>query len=306
MARTVTILTLLLIATPSINSADSSLQQEVSIQNTGDILFSQDNFTETIFFEYGAESGELQPPFDVAGPMGSGDKSGSYVQVDNAHVRTGAEAVEFYQIPSNKSDAQRRVELRYHNTRKEFYLSWWVYFPDNMEEDTPSWGTTLGGFQSFFGPQGINKWLYWTGFRFGSSPSRTIIVSYRPPFKNYDGGGGNSQSWSTSYNIGDYLNQWVHFQMYVKWAIDYTGVYRAWINNDLVAELTGIKNDPQSYDLWYNDPENGEECIYASGYPYPFIVNELYQSQNSPERWYWIDDIVGADEKVPDTYGVSN
>ncbi|UCE28960.1 MAG: hypothetical protein JSV85_06795, partial [Candidatus Bathyarchaeota archaeon] len=64
-----------------------------------------------IFFEYGAESGVLQPPWDYVGPLGSGSKTESYVRVDNLLARTGTRAVKIYQIPPPKSDAQRRVGL---------------------------------------------------------------------------------------------------------------------------------------------------------------------------------------------------
>jgi len=302
------ILPLLLIAALSINSAHSSLQQESSIQSMGTIL-NQDNFADNIFFEYGAEYGVLQPPWDIVGPMGSGDHSGSNVQVDDTYVRTSSQAVKFYQLPPPRSDAQRRVELRYIDTKKEYYISWWAYFPSGQgweDADIDGWGTTLGGYQSFFGPSG-DKWRWWTGARFGLMKSaRKLLFSYswgkRGGVDDFDSGAeAEEQTWDTNYYIGDYLNQWVHFQIHVKWANSSQGIVTSWFNNNLVANKTGLNTDPSGYSRFTDD-----NCVWAHGQPYPFIVIEFYQSKNSPERWYWVDDIAGATEKVPDTYGVSN
>jgi len=81
-------LTLLLIATPSINSANSSLQQESVISNQGTVLV-QDNFASTIFYEYGAESGNLGP-FDWVQTDGNG-----YVETVSSLVHTGVKAMEY-------------------------------------------------------------------------------------------------------------------------------------------------------------------------------------------------------------------
>ena len=303
----VPILTLLLIAT-SINSANSSLQQEVSIQNMGDIFY-QDDFAEKIFFEYGAESGILQPPLDNIGPTGSGDKSGSYTIVDDAHAKTGNYSMKLYQIPPPKSDAQRRISNRYYWTgRKEFYVSWWAYFDDRwLTQDPDGWGSTLGGWQIFFGPSGEDpggKWRWWTGGRFHiSQTSRSLTFAYGWG-KHADANDFSAdaeaieQVWDSGYDIDDFLNRWVHFQVYVKMTIDNTGVVRAWFNNALVAEKTNIKTDPEGYSEFVQN-----NCIWAVN-DCPWIVLELYQGSNSFESWIWVDDVVAASQKVPESYRV--
>jgi hypothetical protein len=262
-----------------------------------------------IFFEYGAESGVLQPPWDAVGPEGSGDKGGSYVQVDDTHVRTGSQCVKFYQVPPIKSDAQRRVELRYVSTLKEYYLSWWAYFPSGQgweSEDIDGWGTTLGGYQAFFGPPG-DKWRWWTGGRFGISKSdRTILFAHgwgkSASADDFDiSAEAEEQEWATGYHIRDYLDQWINFQVYVRWANNSQGIVRAWFNNNLVAERTGLNTDPSGYSRFTE-----EDCVWGYSQPYPFIVIEFYQSESSAERGYWVDDIIGATEKVPNNSGASS
>ena len=279
---------LLLIAVSSINSTHSSLQQVFVIQSMGSILV-QDNFADAILFEYGAESGVLQPPWDIAGGSGSGSQGDSYVAVDNTHVRTGSQAVKFYQQPPPKDDKARRIVLRKWNSgHKEFYLSWWLYFDDTWLEDTTPDGAVLGAIHNWFGPLG-DRWAYLTSANMRVWKSRKVGTGLRLPF--------GSSSWTSS----DYfapLNQWFHLQIYVKWAKDNTGVVRFWYNDILVREETGIKTDPEGYSQWQSDFD------YKSGAPYPAFSIILYNSKGTPERWYWADDIVAATEKVPETYGL--
>jgi len=262
--------------------------------------------SEDVFFEYGAEYGVLQPPWDIVGPMGSGDHSGSSVTIDTAHVRSGSKAIKFYQVPPTKDDAQRRVELHYYNTKKEFYVSWWAYFPSGWENADSDWGQTIGGWQSFFGPP-EDRWKWWTGGRFGiSKSSRTILFSYawgkRGGVKDYSASAeAIEEMWSSAYDMSDCINQWVHFQTYVKWAKTNTGVVTAWINNELIANKTNLKTDPEGYSEW-----DSNNCAYQNGRPYPFIVIEQYGGCSSPERWYWVDDIIGSDKKVIASYGVDD
>jgi len=253
-------------------------------------------FEDSILFKFGGENSNLNG-WNLVGPHGSGDRSGSYVQVDNTHVRTGNQAIKFYQVSPVKSDAQRRVELRHFNTAKELYVSWWAYFPSGQnweDQDVAGWGTALGGWQLFFGPPELSyKW--WTSGRF-------VIQNNRNFQFNYDWGAFSSsanaikKAYNTPYNIGDYLDQWVHFQVYVKWAKDNTGIVRAWFNDNLVAEATGIKTNPEGYNEWKSN------YVYCFNEPYPFIVIEYYCSENSPKGWYWVDDVIGATAKVPETY----
>lgn len=300
MAQTVTILTFLLIASPLINSAGSSLQQELSIQNTANVLI-QNNFADKIFFEYGAESGVLQPPWDKVGAVGYP----SSTIIDDSHARSGTYSMKLYQGQPTKTEKERRVSNRLYSTdRKEFYVSWWVYF-DSQWDNQDSW-STLGGWQTFFGPSGedpAGKWRWWTGGRFQVHGNGYLQFAYG--WGKAEGASDFSanaesieQSWATSYYVSDYYDQWVHFQVYVKMANGTDGTVTAWFNNNLVANKTGIKTDPSGYSEFTSN-----NCIWANN-PYPWIVIELYQDTTSFESWIWVDDVVAATEKIPQSYGV--
>jgi len=291
--RMVTILILLLVALLSTNSVGSSSQQESVIPNQGTILV-LDDFADTIFFEYGAETGVLEPHWDIAGGSGSGSQGNSYIRVDNTHVRTGNQAVKFYSEPPPKDDMARRMVLRLWNTgHKEIYMSWWLYLDSIYSEDTSPWGTMIGAVNAWFGPP-ENMWYWLTSARFYLSQTRRIATSYRLPFwpEGVD-------TWEYYDTVRPPLNEWLHFQIYVRWAVDNTGVYRWWYNGNLVREVTGIKTDPEGYGEWESD------YGYVGGAPYPAISVLLYYDTDSPEKWYWVDDIVGATEKVPETYRVT-
>ena len=299
----VAILVLLLIATPSINSVHSSLQQAFSIQSMGNILI-QDGFGNT-FFEYGAEYGVLEPPWDTYA-TGHDDPpfEPSKREVSSDKARTGSKSIYFYQPPPPKTGDQRHPGLRLYQTdSKDFYFSWWSYFDNRwLTEDTNGWGTTMGGWQVFFGPTG-EKWRWWCGGRFFVSPtSRVVKFSYGVHVNGYE-----SDWWSlkqyaeiitTEYYITDYLNQWVHFQVYINFTTDNAGTVKAWFNNNLVMDKSGFATDPQGHCAW-----NHYNCIWAVN-EYPFLVIELYQSTDSFESCLWIDDVVAATEKVPESYRV--
>ena len=257
-----------------------------------------------IFFEYGAESGQLKPPWEVATPMGRGDRSGSYVRVDAKHARTGTKSMKFYQVPPVKSDAQRRVEARWYDSPKDVYISFWVYVDDHwLTKDTYGWGSLFGGAQGYFGPPS-NPWKYMTSARWLIHPiTREILVSYQC----YDIQGTFNVHWraqddtfNTHIKLTDYLNQWIHLQTHFKCAKDYTGIVEHWFNDSLVKRWTGVKTDPEGYPEW-----NSQNLAWARGTQGgPWVVSELYQDKDSFESWVWMDDIVGSTTYVPASYRV--
>lgn len=276
-------------------------QASQTMTNYGSIVV----FDPDIFWEFGAESGMVKPPWDVAGPLGSGTKEVSSVEVDNTHVRTGVQAAKFYMPAPPRSDAQGRIDCRedMEEGNGEFYMSWWVYFDSSMEDSGGtggSYASCLGGIQSYFGPSS-NKWQYWTEYRFywdDQSPRR-LYLKYHVPF------GGNLYGGYQIKLNSTYLNTWLHFQIYIKWSNTTNGIYRAWANKEgqtpiLINERTGIKNDPRGYTQWTGD--------YAFARPNgrPFIVIQLYQGKTgyAGATWYWFDDLVVSTTQVSETYGV--
>ena len=312
----VAILTLLLIATPSINLAHSSLQEEISIQNTGNIL------TETILFEYGAESGNLQP-WDVAG-FTYGYDPNAYVTVvpdsplgHTVQVRTGTKSVELYQPAPPKSEFS--IGFVYYDTEQtELYFSRWIYLPNaepwNLNESLKDERYSFGGLVSEFGPAD-NKNKYFTGLNIART-SYTVPSSNKfwielrwgktsPEYDDYLSPEEDfSEFYTTGLKIADYVGVWIHIQMAYKWAKDYTGYARVWLNKEgeastLIFERTGLKTHPEGYSQWAT-----KAGYYASGFATPTLMFGLFKSIDQPEAWIFIDDIVLATEKVPESYRV--
>jgi len=102
----------------------------------------------------------------------------------------------------------------------------------------------------------------------------------------------------TSYDMNDYEDEWVHFQIYVKWG-NGTGVYTAWFNNDQVYTIANLHNDPRGYSAW--DTQN---LYFAQGSNPPTVNVEFYTDTTTPSGQCWMDDFVVATEKVTEEYGV--
>lgn len=331
LAQVGTILTLLLIAMPSIYSASSSLQQEFSIPSMGNILI-QDIFAETIFFEYGAEPGiigtqiGLQPPWDEVRGSGTGGYGGT-LEIDDTHARTGTKSIYFYQEPPPKVDADRRVTLQYYGSshqKHEGYWSWWMYVDGQMLLDNLDWGPNLGGYGIRFGPEDEKLYRWGMGVSWHVSISKRIYYSYGTN-RLTDGiefaDDLPEGTWYLddvegyeSYTLDDFENEWVHFQFYFKIANGTDGATKAWfsapdsgiITPVLIADYGNIATDPRGYSEWTDDPIYGGNCdfLYKNPDAYPKLDIMLYQGVDSFENWMWVDDVVAATEKVLGTYGV--
>jgi len=213
-----------------------------------------------IIFEYGAESGALQPPWDSV--KGDGDQYG-IASVNTSKARTGDNSIYMYQKSAPKDEHERRVNIREYGSSlqlHEAYISWWVYFDSNCidSDNADDWGPTLGGFQLWFGPS-VKTWMWWTGARFttagGSGTNRRIQFSYRwgkaDPYPHFDSDAQAQQeyfdpneAWCQFDNL---KNTWVHFQIYYKIATGTDGVVTAWLNNNEIASKTGIATDPRHF-----------------------------------------------------------
>ena len=253
--------------------------------------------SEDIFFEYGAESGVLHPPWDIAGGSGTGSQGDSYVQVDNTHVMTSDEAVKFYIEGGAKDDRGRRIILRKWETKREYFLSAWCYFPTDYPFGASGQGSIILATNAWFGPSG-NRWKWLTTAKFYISSQQSVMTSYRLPF---------GQSSDESYvNSGEDItfNKWFQFQIHAKWETDTTGQYE-WFFGDSTGEIysrtvSNIKTDPEGYAGFTGD------YAYAGGVPYPSASIIEYVSTSYPEIYHWVDDIVGATERIPETYRVNS
>lgn len=293
---------LLLLATPLINSANSNSQQTLVVNSIGEVVQSSDF---GIFFEYGGETGVVQPPWDEANGNG-------VWYVDSTHARTGSKSLYMYQKAPPKDDYERRVHLTEQGSsyqKSEVYFSWWMYVDSQAVYPSNDWGPCYGGFQLFWGPTDEMDYWWHTDGRFYSGPSNNGQIWF-----GYDWLGMEDVDFSgeaailaeyvaTDHYLGNHLNEWVHFEVYWKMATSYTGAVKAWFNEDLVYEKTNIKTDPRGYSEWYSNPINGGECFWLLTET-PDLKIELYQGNNSAENWIWVDDIVASTSRVPKSYGV--
>ena len=302
---------LFVIILPS-NSALSSLQQEQTIQSTGTITY-QKNFADEIFFEYGAETGVLQDPWDLVGPNGSGDMSGAGAIIDTTYVRTGSKAIKIFQPVPPKSDAQRRVGLKLYGASHgldEFYFSFWVYLPTGFEsvvqDSSPQWGPTVGGVIIYWGNLNDpnSRWSKGLRFRHLFDYSNGDVITQinlngfdltgdNPTLGNYEVSGlAGRKVLSTG--------AWHHFQFYYRMGDMSTGIAKSWVDNDLVFDET-TATDP----AYFGEPEAGD--LWGEGYSsHPTVLVESYCSQDTPAHEIWFDDIVISTEKVPESYGIAN
>ena len=293
-------LLLLLFSFFTVQFSEAVSQSSQTMTNYGSIVF-LDPATD-IFFEYGAESGVLKPPWDFAGLMGDGDRDYSEVTVSSEQARTGTKSMKFYQESPIKSDAERRVRCREWTdvSFPEMYLSYWVYLPDNMKYDAGGWSgqwSNLGGIGMRCGPTSW-KHKYSQGFSLylNDGNPRRFYFKETEPYGEYTG---EEHIYNSDYYLNNtYANTWIHVQIYVKYSNSSNGIWTGRINNDLVKNVTGRINDPRGYSRW-----NDENLVFA----YPNGVHgtvQLYQRTTSPEAWCYADDVVFTDTKVSESYGV--
>jgi len=269
--------------------------------------------TEDIIFEYGAESGEVDPPLDWVQVAGDG-----YIETTTSSKRTANRSIDFYISPDGSTDASRRARIwkyqnDFDNKYMEFYLSYWIYFPAEdpwTTSDSDGWGTTFGGWSMWFGAEGESSWSRRTGgsFRMRSGTSREI--RYRYSWRDYPTDGAGSEGWngdSGLYTDNELSGCWTQFQHYVKITEGSDSVVKAWINSTLVFEKTTWTDmgytcaDPRGYSAW-----SDENFRWASSTRdgYPNFKLGMYDDVDSKDKQIQIDDIVWSTEKVPSSYGV--
>ena len=262
-----------------------------------------------ILFEYGG----IQP-LEVFDKVVHGTKS--YVKIVDSPVRTETHALALYQPSPPKTDRNRRAIIGKYQTdfpvkHKAFYLSWWVYFPDESpwNAEDVSW-LSLGKPSIWFGPPGNrHKWhINMPSFRVHkrSRQIETDLVWHK-----CFGTQRKSWRWRSGFFVNKHLKEWIHLQSYLKVTGGSDSVIRAWVNNmmfmekttwnDMVGNIRFKGLDPESYAEW---DEN--DCKYHSPNQdgFPRISIELYSGKDSEEKRIFVDDIVWAVAKVPEDYGV--
>jgi len=280
-----------------------------------------------IFFEYGAESGNLDAWDEVGiSPGGTwcSHSPASGTKVDDTHARTGTKSMYLYQHAPPKDNPCRRVTQKWAQNklgispRTEFYFSWWVYFDNSiwgiMDEYVGSWGA-LGSVGLYWGYDSapVGKWTWQAGVSikyYGYNRRLKASTSFAYPSGNeYAPSAYYQYNENSDFYINeDFPDQWVHFQIYYKQAYNSQGAAKVWINNTLILDESGLKNEPRDFPEW-----NSKNCEWAVN-EYPRMVIKLYGGSTSKpsspstdcnEMWVWVDDIVASDKKVPENYGVA-
>jgi len=268
------------------------------------------------FFEYGAESGNLDAWDEVGiSPGGTwcSHSPASGTKVDDTHVRTGTKSIYMYQHNVPKDNPCRRVTQKWAQNkpdiapRTELYWSWWVYFGNSiwgtMDTHSNAW-TVLGSVGLYWGAddQSHGKWQWQTGVAFYAiGANRRLYLRSGFPSSFAPSGAYNHYDYSSFYVDEDFPDQWVHFQIYYKMSDSGNGEYKGWINDNLIGEASGLTNDPRAYPEWNQHP-NTRFAVNE----YPRLVVKLYQNRESNENWIWVDDVVASDVKVPENYGVDH
>ena len=263
-----------------------------------------------IVFETGMETGVLKPPWDRTEGEGT-------MQVSQTHVRSGSYSLYMYQKAPPKSEKERRSHMKEFGSSlqmNEGYFSWWIYYDSQFAEDNPDWGPVLGGWQLWWGPTATGPtYMWWNGGRFGiERTNKKFKFSYgwgkMGGVPDFDADAkATGHNWYLNYYSTDYIGQWIHLQVYFKLGQASDGIVRAWFNNVLVAEKTGITTDPRGYSSWTNNPVDGGGCTWrgeCENDGFPNLTVELYQGTNSYENWLWVDDVVASITKVSESYYV--
>jgi hypothetical protein len=258
--------------------------------------------SEDILFEYGAESGALQPPWDYAGAKGSGTKSGAGIVMDSTHVRTGTEAIKIYQPSPPKSDAQRRVEAGFSShSETEFYWSFWTYFPTGYDEvaNQSSW-LNIGGITLYWGDDDADdggRWSKGLRSRFTVGKDGTGLYA-RGTWTAND----LTDDWVDFWHEGDkhYLtmNEWHHFQLYMKVGVN-DGIITTWIDDVQNLHRTNEHTDP----AYWGEPEAGDSWSHGNEF-YSLGITQYGDQDTTPALEVWYDDMMCSTEKVPEEYGL--
>ena len=290
--------------------AQGVLPNSKTITNNGLITPS----TEPIIFEYGAEGGIVgkEPegaygPFDWAGASGGPVEDG-YAKITDVKARTGTKSVKFYQPPPYKSDGDRRITLRKnYGSEHEQYLSYWVWYPDEIVDNT-CW-RNLGGLKIRYETSPNENDRARNGISIHLTGSSQLLLKvynlYCPVRKSSSGSLGEDGTYtevhSGVYLNSSYRNTWIQMQLYIKVSNNTDGGYKFWLNGNEIVSVMGYKTDPRCRGDWTSE---GWYYQYSDdGTPYVSIT--IYNGRNEPEVWCWVDDIVVSREYVPDTYGVN-
>lgn len=294
----------------TVQFSQAVLQASQTMTNYGSIA--PLNPKNDIFWEYGAESGLLQPPFSPIGvsPGGtycahSSDPSGTWITTQK--VRTGRYALKDYIHPPPHDNPCRRLHNQWWgNTHDEFYFSVWVYFPssstwDQLDTSVSSpWVNVGGNVRTYFGPLD-DEWRYSTGMAWVVNRKTNRIYVEWDFMQGYHNQ--RIELHGSGHYVHDFVDEWVQLQIYYKFHPT-DGAFQAWLryggNEYDLGSRTGMTTDPRGYSDW--DEKAGYFAPISSGHVY--LQDSLYEEKGMKSVLKYMDDMVASTTKVPENYGV--
>jgi len=257
------------------------------------------DFQSSVIWQSGAESGDFSA-WDAVDSSSTGG-----VRVTSELSRGGSKSIKFIMEGGQKNDDDRRLGVFVHETdavyQMGFYWSYWVYIPSAIDDMVSNGGFAIGGLKWYFLRY---KWSYGARWRlyYSSSYGETrayihigghINSGYEPPQDGVDYNPPSDVHWYSDIIYG----AWNHFQIYLKSATDNTGVWQAWVNDDL---LGTISNQPTHPNAFLNPPQDANFFSQDNLCPHPQIM--YYGDYDISEGYLYIDDAVIATEKVPENH----
>jgi len=179
---------------------------------------------DTIIFEYGAESGTLQPPWDLVQ-----EQNGADVSIESSIVHSGTKSIKFETLSGYSGQPRGQLNLWHDNTsarlhENSIYLSYWVYLPDAY--DLQDWDSMFDFHYKANGSPWYN--MYNVRCYFEKYGSDIIAVTKAP-----------SNDWTRNATTVFPKNQWIHVQEYVEISVS-SGVMKLWVDNQLTFDYSGI------------------------------------------------------------------
>jgi len=230
--------------------------------------------------------------------------------------------IEAYQKPPPKEDDERRSMINLGTFGvKELYFSFKIKPTELTFNPTPSNDPWAGGFNMSewalnWGPEANRKWFYWgIKSRFSVTREKRLRASlgankmgdgpwFNSTHRDVFGANprDNPETWGNTPLAS--LGPEIRCMHYVKFDGNNSSS-KAWINDTLIQDLSGLPLDPTVYPEWNNNPYGNGRCAFLDGQvAYPMLEFGLYQSQESFENRVFFKDVVVSTDYIPSSYEV--
>ena len=229
------------------------------------------SFTQnSIFFEWGAESGTLESKFHYIAEIGGGATD---VAIVASPVRSGTKSIKF---TAESLTAQGRARVSTNLNVTAYYVSYWCYFPVTYNFDVRDYA--------------FDEKYFADGYTFNLH--KTTIQKTGGNFKLRAPENLGSGWSSTAIPLG----QWVQFQLYIKLGVS-TGIYKVWQDEALVLDFVNV-DTATAWTRPYVTPDRVAPNISNAAFG---VYLDAAETQTVTK---YLDDIVVSSIKVPSWYYV--